>query len=81
MRQDNARPARATPKARYTRRQRATPKAHYSSLARFYAADARRVRSRERDIGLWWRDDVGGPLHPHVARTHLPRRAHHRALG
>jgi hypothetical protein len=51
MRQDNARPAHATSKARYP------------SLASFYKADAQRVRSRERDIGLWWRDDVGGPLH------------------
>jgi hypothetical protein len=63
MRQDNARLARATSKARYTRRSRATSKAHYSSLPGFYAADTRRVRSRERDVGLWWRDDVGGPLH------------------
>src|ERR1700752_3383135 len=63
MRQDNARRPRATSKARYTRLPRATSKARYSSLPGFYAADARRVRSRERDIGLWWRDDVGGPLH------------------
>jgi hypothetical protein len=51
MRQDNA------------RRAHATSKAHYGSLANFYRADTRRVRSRERDVGLWWRDDVGGPLH------------------
>jgi hypothetical protein len=51
MRQDNA------------RRAHATSKAHYGSLANFYKADMRRVRSRERDVGLWWRDDVGGPLH------------------
>ena len=51
MRQDNARPAHATSKA------------HYPSLSSFYKADPRRLRSRERDIGLWWRDDVGGPLH------------------
>ena len=63
MRQDNARRPRATSKARYTRLPRATSKARYSSLPGFYAADARRVRSRERDVGLWWRDDVGGPLH------------------
>ena len=56
-------PARAS-KARYTARPRATPKTHYSSLASFYTADARRVHSRERDIGLWWRDDVGGPAAP-----------------
>jgi hypothetical protein len=42
---------------------RATSKAHYGSLANFYKADTRRLRSRERDVGLWWRDDVGGPLH------------------
>jgi hypothetical protein len=51
MRQDNARPAHATSKA------------HYPSLASFYKADTRRLHSRERDIGLWWRDDIGGPLH------------------
>jgi hypothetical protein len=35
----------------------------YESLARFYNADERRVRSREFDVGLWWREDVDGPLH------------------
>ncbi len=35
----------------------------YGSLADFYKADARRVRSRERDVGLWWREDAHGPLH------------------
>jgi hypothetical protein len=35
----------------------------YDSLARFYNADERRVRSRELDVGLWWREDVDGPLH------------------
>jgi hypothetical protein len=35
----------------------------YESLARFYGADPRRITSRERDIGLWWRDAVGSPLH------------------
>jgi hypothetical protein len=39
------------------------PDARYESLSSFYAADARRLRSRERDVGLWWRDEVGGPLH------------------
>jgi hypothetical protein len=29
----------------------------------FYAADPRRVDSRERDVGLWWRDAADGPLH------------------
>jgi hypothetical protein len=35
----------------------------YGSLNSFYAADARRARSRERDVGLWWREDADGPLH------------------
>ena len=35
----------------------------YGSLASFYAADPRRVGSRELDIGLWWRDRADGPLH------------------
>jgi hypothetical protein len=35
----------------------------YSTLSEFYNDDHRRVRSSERDIGLWWRDDPGGPLH------------------
>ena len=39
----------------------ATPR--YRSIARFYAADPRRNASRERDVGLWWRDAADGPLH------------------
>ena len=35
----------------------------YRSIARFYAADPRRGASRERDVGLWWRDSADGPLH------------------
>lgn len=35
----------------------------YRSLASFYTADDRRINSRERDVGLWWREDVDGPLH------------------
>jgi hypothetical protein len=35
----------------------------YSSLASFYNGDERRVRSREVDVGLWWRDGEQGPLH------------------
>jgi hypothetical protein len=35
----------------------------FSSLARFYAADERRLRSRELDVGLWWREQAEGPLH------------------
>ncbi|MCW3069408.1 MAG: hypothetical protein JWL67_2033 [Solirubrobacterales bacterium] len=39
------------------------PAEHYRSLANFYAADPRRVESRELDVGLWWREDAEGPLH------------------
>ncbi len=35
----------------------------YRSLADFYNADARRLSSRELDIGLWWREAADGPLH------------------
>jgi hypothetical protein len=35
----------------------------YRSLANFYVADPRRVRSRELDVGLWWRESPDGPLH------------------
>jgi hypothetical protein len=46
------------------RRQRRRPRPpRYRSLADFYAADPRRVDSRERDVGLWWREDADGPLH------------------
>ena len=31
----------------------------FDSLAIFYAADPRRRDSKERDVGLWWRDDRG----------------------
>jgi hypothetical protein len=41
---------------------RALP-ARYGSLASFYAAEPRRVGSRELDIGLWWRERADGPLH------------------
>jgi hypothetical protein len=43
-------------------RRRTRPR-RYDSLTAFYGADARRVHSRERDVGLWWRDDARGPLH------------------
>jgi hypothetical protein len=39
------------------------PLKRYGSLASFYMADPRRVHSRELDVGLWWREDVEGPLH------------------
>ena len=35
----------------------------YRTITRFYAADPRRGASRERDVGLWWRDAADGPLH------------------
>jgi hypothetical protein len=35
----------------------------YGSLASFYTADARRIRSRELDMGLWWREGPSDPLH------------------
>ena len=35
----------------------------YPTLAGFYNADARRISSRELDVGLWWREDEQGPLH------------------
>jgi hypothetical protein len=37
--------------------------ARYRTLQSFYAADDRRARSRERDVGLWWRESADGPLH------------------
>jgi hypothetical protein len=42
---------------------RGTRSKRYGSLADFYRADPRRVQSRECDVGLWWRDDLHGPLH------------------
>jgi hypothetical protein len=41
----------------------APPIARYPSLASFYTADERRIRSRELDVGLWWREQQEGPLH------------------
>lgn len=35
----------------------------YRSLSNFYLADARRIASREQDVGLWWRTGVYGPIH------------------
>jgi hypothetical protein len=37
--------------------------AQYPSLAAFYNADPDRLGSRERDIGLWWRQGPEDPLH------------------
>jgi hypothetical protein len=39
------------------------PPERYRTLASFYNADPRRIHSRERDIGLWWREGAEGPLH------------------
>ncbi|MHB8240402.1 MAG: hypothetical protein ACYDHN_00260 [Solirubrobacteraceae bacterium] len=41
----------------------APPLKRYGSLASFYTADSRRIRSRELDVGLWWREGEHGPLH------------------
>jgi hypothetical protein len=41
---------------------RQSPPSRYCSLASFYAADPRRLPSRELDVGLWWRE-ADGPLH------------------
>jgi hypothetical protein len=42
---------------------RATRSKRYSSLSSFYNDDQRRVRSSERDVGLWWREAANAPLH------------------
>jgi hypothetical protein len=46
-----------------TRAKRPRGSWRYGSLAAFYRADDRRVHSRERDVGLWWREQAAGPLH------------------
>jgi hypothetical protein len=46
-----------------TRKDRRPRRARYRSLTHFYTADERRVHSRERDVGLWWRERADGPLH------------------
>jgi hypothetical protein len=35
----------------------------YRSLSNFYRGDDRRLASRERDFGLWWREGSDGPMH------------------
>jgi hypothetical protein len=45
------------------RERRSKTPARYPSLASFYNADERRSRSREQDVGLWWREHADGPLH------------------
>lgn len=42
---------------------RAERGACYRSLSNFYLADARRIASRERDVGLWWRVGSMGPMY------------------
>jgi hypothetical protein len=42
---------------------RAARTKRYSSLSGFYNDDSSRVRSAERDVGLWWREGTDGPLH------------------
>ncbi len=39
------------------------PLGSYPSLSSFYNADPRRIHSRELDVGLWWLDEAGGPMH------------------
>ena len=55
--------ARKAPAARKSARRRRTRPTRYGSLRSFYTADARRVASREHDVGLWWRETPHGPLH------------------
>jgi hypothetical protein len=43
--------------------QEPAPTSSYPSLESFYRADPRRVSSREQDVGLWWREELDGPLH------------------
>jgi hypothetical protein len=40
-----------------------SPSTRYRSLSNFYTADPRRIDSREQDVGLWWREGPGDPLH------------------
>jgi len=35
----------------------------YPSLVSFYRANPARLDSRERDVGLWWRNGKEGPMH------------------
>ncbi len=42
---------------------RADRGARYRSLSNFYLADSRRIASRERDVGLWWRVGALGPIY------------------
>ncbi len=42
---------------------RADRGARYRSLSNFYLADSRRIASRERDVGLWWRVGAFGPVY------------------
>jgi hypothetical protein len=53
----------AAPDRRLVRDRDYGPRERYDSLARFYNADQRRARSRELDVGLWWREGRDGALH------------------
>jgi hypothetical protein len=55
--------ARRAPRARKRASKRRARPTRYGSLTSFYTADARRVASREYDVGLWWRETPHGPLH------------------
>jgi len=37
--------------------------ARYPTLVAFYSAEPKRLTSRERDVGLWWRSGTDGPMH------------------
>jgi hypothetical protein len=39
------------------------PAQRYPSLVAFYSAQNARLTSRERDVGLWWRNGEEGPIH------------------
>ena len=56
-------PGGAQMKRTMDRRQQQSPSTRYGSLSDFYTADPLRVRSRELDVGLWWREEADGPLH------------------
>jgi hypothetical protein len=46
-----------------TDRRPSSPPTHYRSLSNFYKGDRRRIHSGELDVGLWWRQEIDGPLH------------------
>lgn len=42
---------------------RLLPAQRYPTLVAFYRADPARLDSRERDVGLWWRNGKQSPIH------------------